>query len=101
MLMLRCCVKRIARSRKERLKMRHGSLHLHWVFLASVALAVLSTRSMPAQQILVVSPALPTTADQVTFFLSVPGCAFRVASVVQGGTISLYPDTSLPCPPIA
>ena len=53
-----------------------------------------------AQQILVVNPALPTAEDELQIFLSVRACSFHVSSAIQGNTIYLYPDTSLPCPPL-
>lgn len=67
----------------------------------SLALALFGAAAATAQQILVVSPAVPTSADQLTVFLTVPACAFRVTSAVQGSTVFLFPDTSLPCPPLA
>lgn len=65
-----------------------------------LALGVLALGSLEAQQILLVSPAIPTTADQVTIFLTVPACAYRVTNFIQDHTVFLYPDTTLPCPPL-
>jgi hypothetical protein len=67
----------------------------------SLTLLTFCAIAAEAQQILLVSPALPTAADEVTVFLSVVGCSFRVTSSVQGNTVYLYPDTSSPCPPLA
>jgi hypothetical protein len=71
------------------------------IALASLVFLAVAAVAVDAQQILVVNPALPTSADEVRIFLSVYGCAFSVKTSVQGNTINLLPDTSLPCPPLA
>ena len=52
-----------------------------------------------AQKILLLSPAQPTSADQITAFLSEPVCIEKSAAVVQGTAVYIYPDTS-GCPPL-
>lgn len=65
------------------------------------ALTLLAAATAEAQQILVISPAIPTSADELSVFLSVVDCGFHVNSAILGNTVYLYPDTSLPCPPLA
>jgi hypothetical protein len=72
-----------------------------WLRSFAFAPLVLAGVAAHAQQILLVSPSLPTSADEITIFLSVVHCSFRVTSAVQGSTVYLYPDTSSPCPPLA
>ncbi len=66
----------------------------------ALILALIAADTASGQQILSVSPALPTSADEVTVNLSVVGCSFDVATVIQGSTIYLYPDLTEPCPPL-
>jgi len=56
----------------------------------AVGLFLLAPAVAEAQQILLVSPAQPTAAAQLTVFLSVLGCAFHVNPSVQGNTIYIY-----------
>jgi hypothetical protein len=70
------------------------------LWLSSITPLILSAVTAHAQQILSVSPSLPTSADEITFHLSVLNCTFQVKSAVQGSTIYLYPDNSNGCPPL-
>ena len=65
----------------------------------ALVLASLGAERLPAQQIVLVSPALPTTADQVTVFVSIVACNFRISSQVQGNIITITTETLDPCPP--
>jgi hypothetical protein len=69
-------------------------------FFLQALVLVAAAGPVESQQILVVSPALPTTTDQVTFFISIVDCGFSINKVVQGHAIYLYPDTSIGCPPL-
>ena len=73
------------------------------VLSAIIAWTLMLIAAAPAkgQQILAVSPALPTSADQVTVNLSVVVCSFMTTTVIQGSTINIYPELSEPCPPLA
>ncbi len=67
----------------------------------SLALPLLAAAATEAQQIVLVSPAQPTSSDAVTVLLTVPNCGYRVAITIQGDTVYLTPDSSQPCPPLA
>ena len=75
---------------------------------SSSALAVLAfaflllTTTADAQQILGVSPALPTSADALTISVARPSCLYtKLGSARQGNTITLTLDKSSEgCPPI-
>ena len=75
----------------------------HRLLLICITLiaASLATGPVAGQQILSVSPALPTSDDEVTVNLSVVLCGFRVATMIQGNMIYLYPDLTEACPPLA
>ena len=72
--------------------------------LALAALAftplLLPATSAEAQQILGVSPALPTSTDEIRISVPRPGCSYTYAIAVQGDMIILNMNkSSLGCPP--
>lgn len=79
--------------------MSSHSLPAHYVL---VFLIFLSTAAASAQQIVGVSPALPTSADAITISVERPSCLYTMlGSAVQGNTINLTLDRSSEgCPPI-
>ena len=73
--------------------------------LALAALAftlLLPATSADAQQILGISPALPTSADEIRISVARPGCSYTYSIAVQGDMIILKIDKSpFGCPPPA
>ncbi len=67
-----------------------------------MAFFLVATGAASAQQILGVSPALPTSEDTITVSVERPNCQYTVqGSAVQGATITLTLDESPEgCPPI-
>ncbi|MBV8199245.1 MAG: hypothetical protein JOZ15_01345 [Acidobacteria bacterium] len=63
--------------------------------------AMLISVPIAAQQILLVSPELPTSADSIRINASRPGCDYTYSTAITSMTITLTATKTTGCPPIA